>query len=311
MIEKTYTNNLRGITCLSCVDTIMEHMFSYRGIIDVKVYYFKSSVEIEYDPSIITKEEIEKALKDIGYFVSDKKENNLFNELLTCFLIILFLFVLKYINLPMVPSLNNGTSLLFLFIVGLFTGTHCICMCSGIMLMAINNDDKYSLFKYQLGRLIMSTLLGFLFGLIGNVFVYSLKLKSMIYTFCGLLILFIGLCKWGIIPVFRKLEANIFKLCFKTNHLKINKAIIIGILNALLPCGMSSTMWIYSASLANPLLSTLTMFVWCLGTIVFMSLFSLTNKFFSSKNNIIFQRFSTIIMVTMGIRMLIKGIALI
>ncbi len=310
MIEEIYSNNLNGMTCLSCVDTIMDHMFSLRGIIDVKVSYFKSSFEIKYDPNIITKEEIEKALKDIGYSVSDKKENNLFNELLTCFLIILFLIILKYINLPMVPSLNNGASLLFLFIVGLLTGTHCICMCSGIMLMAINNDDKYSLFKYQLGRLIMSTTIGFLFGLIGNVFVYSLKLKSMIYTLCGLLILFFGLCKWGIIPVFRKLETNVFKLCFKAKHLKINKAIIIGMLNALLPCGMSSTMWIYSASLANPLLSALTMFVWCLGTVVFMSLFSLTNKFLSSKNNIIFQRFSTIIMVTMGIRMLIKGITL-
>ncbi len=182
-------------------------------------------------------------------------------------------------------------------------------MCSGIMFAVIGDNDKRALLKYQFGRLLMCTMLGVLFGSIGGVFTYSLKLKSFIYTFCGLFILFIGICKWGIIPCFRRFESNLPKLCpFKLNNsLKTNKAFIVGMLNALLPCGMSSMMWLYCTTCGSLFESGLSMFFWCLGTIVIMCIFSITNKLFNSRQNIIFRRFSTILMVTMGLRMLMNG----
>lgn len=312
MKEDTYNTFLKGMTCLSCVDIILNKMFSLKGIIDVDVSYFKSNIEIKYDPSVISREEIETALLNIGYPPTDKKENNLLYEIITIVLIVLFLFLLEFINLPKVPKVEKGASFLFLFLIGLLTGTHCICMCSGIMFAVINSNDKHALFKYQFGRLLMCTILGFLFGSIGDVFTYSLKLKSFIYTVCGLFILFIGICKWGIIPSFRRLEVAIPKLCpIKLNNkLKTNKAFMVGVLNALLPCGMSSMMWFYCTSCGSLLEGGLSMFFWCLGTIVIMSIFSITNKLFNSRQNIIFQRFSTILMVTMGLRMLVNGIKL-
>ncbi len=311
-MEDTYNTFLKGMTCLSCVDIILNKMFSLKGIINVDISYFKSSINIKYDPSIITKEEIETVLLNIGYPPSDKKENNLLYEIITIVLIILLLLILEFIKLPSVPKVEKGASILFLFLTGLLTGTHCICMCSGIMFAVIGDNDKRALLKYQFGRLLMCTILGLLFGSIGNVFAYSLKLKSFIYTVCGLFILFIGICKWGIIPSFRRLEATIPKLCpFKlNNYLKTNKAFIVGVLNALFPCGMSSIMWLYCATCGSVFESGLSMFFWCLGTIVIMCIFSITNKLFNSRQNIIFQRFSTILMVTMGLRMLVNGIKL-
>ena len=120
-----------------------------------------------------------------------------------------------------------------------------------------------------------------------------------------------GICKWGIIPYFRKIESLLPTLCpiSKNNLLKKNKSFLVGVLNGLLPCGASSMMWIYCASSGNAFKGALVMFVWCIGTIIVMNLFSYTNKLFN-KSNVYYQRFSTIIMVTTGIKMLINGLKL-
>ena len=68
-------------------------------------------------------------------------------------------------------------------------------------------------------------------------------------------------------------------------------------------------MCIYCASSGNAFKGALVMVTWCIGTIIVMNLFSYTNKLFN-KSNVYYSRFSTIIMVTMGIKMLINGLKL-
>ena len=311
-METIYKTYLSGMTCLSCEDLILERLYSLKGVIKVDVSYFRSFIEIKYDDSILSKEQINYQLSSIGYLVTDKKKNNFLLEIATILSIVFLMFCLIYINLPSIPSLKENATFLFVFLTGVITGTHCISMCSGIMFVVINNSsDKKSLLKYQTGRLLISTLLGTLFGMIGDVFIYSLKLKSMIYTLCGLIILFMGICKWGIVPYFRKIESMLPTLCpiSKNNLLKKNKSFLVGVLNGLLPCGASSMMWIYCASSGNAFKGALVMFVWCIGTIIVMNLFSYTNKLFN-KSNVYYSRFSTIMMVTMGIKMLINGLKL-
>ncbi len=309
-MDKLYESYIKGMTCLSCEDIIMQDLYSLKGVIKVDISYWKSTIQIQYDPTILSKEKIEEYLIRIGYPASKTKENNIFIELVTFILASIVFIFLQYIQLPDIPQLRENMSLLFIFIIGLFTGTHCICMCGGIMLSVMVSSNKRAFVEYQLGRITISMILGLLFSSIGKVLVYSIKLKSMIYVIAGVIVVFIGICRWGIIPAFRRLELLLPKLCnIKTKSIFNTKyAFVVGILNGLLPCSASSTMWIYCTTLDSIVYGALIMLVWCLGTIVIMTVFAKTCNIFSPKKNILLQRISTIIMLSLGLKMLINGI---
>ena len=90
-----------------------------------------------------------------------------------------------------VPAAESGAGVGALFIIGVLTGVHCIGMCGGIML------SQRSALLYNGGRLLSYTVMGALFGAIGRIFSYDAELKSMLFTVCGLLVVFIGLRMWG------------------------------------------------------------------------------------------------------------------
>ncbi len=307
-MDELYQSYLKGMTCLSCEDIIVQYLYSLRGVIKVDISYWKSSIQIQYDSTILSKEEIENYLLKIGYPASDHKDNNVLIELFTFVLIGLVFILFNFIKLPDIPKLENNMSLLFIFVIGLFTGTHCICMCGGIMLSVLVSSNKRAFLEYQLGRITISMLLGMLFSTLGKVLVYSLKLKSMIYVIAGLLVVLIGLSKWGIIPELRKIESLLPKLCNIKSIFKIKYAFVVGIFNGLLPCSASSAMWIYCTTCSSIMHGALVMLVWCLGTIVVMSIFALTSIILSPRKNIILQRLSIIFMLALGLKMLMNGI---
>ncbi len=309
-MDEVYQSYIKGMTCLSCEDIILQNLYSLKGVIKVDLSYWKSSIQITYDQTLLSKEEIEEFLNKIGYPASEKKENNLLLELCTFILIgIAFLF-LKYVHLPAIPELKNNASILLVFIVGLFTGTHCICMCGGIMLSVMVSTNKKAFLEYQLGRITISMVLGLLFSAMGKALIYSIKIKSMIYVIAGILVLFIGICRWGIIPLFRQIESLLPKICHFNNKSILNNkyAFVVGILNGLLPCSASSVMWAYCTTLNSILNGMITMLVWCLGTTIFMTIFALTSNFMTPKKNLILQRLSTIFMLALGLKMLLNGI---
>ena len=67
-------------------------------------------------------------------------------------------------------------------------------------------------------------------------------------------------------------------------------------------------MWAYCTTLNSIVSGVIAMLVWCLGTIVIMSIFALTSSFISPKRNIFLQRLSTICMLALGLKMFMNGI---
>lgn len=309
------------MTCRPCEDTILEALLAMRGVLSAEVSYWKASVQVTFDPEIVSEEAIREKLAKIGYPPCDTASGGKKTELLTGAAVLLLVFLMPHLALPDIPQVKAGANLAFLFLVGLVTGTHCICMCGGIMLSQTSGTDlrtekrtsRSPFALYQCGRLSVSVLLGILFGAMGTVFTYNLKLKSMIYTLCGAAVVFIGLCMWGIFPGLRHIQAQIPAVCRMPSDLRKaanGKPFLVGALNAFMPCAASGTMWMYAASTGNALQGGLAMLVWCLGTIPVMGVFSLVGKLFSPKSMVWFQRFCMVLMLTMGFRMAWNGICL-
>ena len=321
MRTASFSTYVSGMTCRPCEDTILETLLAMRGILNADVSYWKASVQVTFDPEIVSEESIREKMVKIGYPPSDTAPGGKKTELLTGAAVLLLFFLMPHLTLPDIPQVKVGANLAFLFLVGLVTGTHCICMCGGIMLSQtsgadLRTENRASLNPfalYQCGRLSVSVLLGILFGAVGMVFTYNLKLKSMIYTLCGAAVVFVGLCMWGIFPGLRRIQAQISAVCRIPSNLRQaakGKPFLVGALNALMPCAASSTMWIYAASTGSALHGGFAMLVWCLGTIPILGVFSLVGRLFSPKSMVWFQRFCMVLMLSMGLRMTWNGICL-
>ena len=318
----SFSTHVNGMTCRPCEDSILEALLPVRGVLNAEVSYWNASVQITYDPEIVSEQSLRDVLEHTGYPPCDTVSGGRKIELLTGAAALLLFLLIPRLLLPAIPQVKAGADLAFLFMVGLATGTHCICMCGGIMLSQTASSDLRekshssgrAFALYQAGRLFASVLLGMLFGSIGVVFSYSIRLKSMIYTFCGAAILFIGLCTWGIFPALRRIQVQLPTICRIPSGFRRKakgRPFLVGILNALLPCAASGTMWLYAAASESALHGGIAMLVWCLGTVPAMGLFSWIGNFVPRKGAVWFQRLSMVLMLAMGLRMTWNGLSLI
>ena len=210
--------------------------------------------------------------------------------------ICLYFMIPAVTGLVKVPAAESGAGVGALFIIGVLTGVHCIGMCGGIML------SQRSALLYNGGRLLSYTVMGALFGTIGRIFSYDAELKSMLFTVFGLLVVLIGLRMWGV-PILRRLSPVPAKLCrFK------GKALAVGLLTGLMPCGALSSMWIFAASSGSWKSGTAAMLAFGLGTCVFMLAFGLFGVFIPKKYNKILVKCSTVLIVAVGLILMTKGI---
>jgi len=65
-MEKAYFKVV-GMYCISCKSVVEKQLKNESGIRRIDVYYMTDSVVVEFDPSIITKEEIKDRLEKSGY----------------------------------------------------------------------------------------------------------------------------------------------------------------------------------------------------------------------------------------------------
>ena len=134
------------------------------------------------------------------------------------------------------------------------------------------------------------------------MFSYDAELKSMLFTVCGLLVVLIGLRMWGV-PILRQLSPVPAKPCrFK------GKALAVGLLTGLMPCGALSSMWMFAASSGSWKSGAAAMLAFGLGTCVFMLAFGLFGVFIPKKYNKYLVKCSTVLIVTLGLILMTKGI---
>jgi len=65
--------SIRGMSCPACGLSVDYSLKTLKGILHYKVDFREGNARISYDPRIIQKEKIEKALKSTGYTITEKK----------------------------------------------------------------------------------------------------------------------------------------------------------------------------------------------------------------------------------------------
>jgi copper chaperone len=65
-MEKAYFKVV-DMYCISCISIVEKQLKNENGIKAIEVDYMTDSVVIEFDPSVITKEEIKNRLEKSGY----------------------------------------------------------------------------------------------------------------------------------------------------------------------------------------------------------------------------------------------------
>ncbi|WBW95008.1 urease accessory protein UreH domain-containing protein [Oceanirhabdus sp. W0125-5] len=315
MSVKRQIFKVQGMHCSSCEILIESDVRQVEGVINAKASYRNSSVSVEYNSEICTCTLIEEAIIKSGYEIASPHSKNLdFKNIIGILAIAAIIIILgKYSgSFNMESKLQQGSALIVLFIVGLFTSLHCVGMCGGIMLsQSISSIKKNKLVPltpallYNLGRVISYTILGGVVGAIGSIFSISLYAKSAITIFAGLFMIIMGFNLAGF-KIFRKLHIKLpWSIC--SSNKKTKAPFIVGILNGFMPCGPLQTMQLYALGTGSAIKGALSMFAFSLGTVPLMLSFGIAvtmlNKSYSRK----ILKLSGVLVIILGFIMINRG----
>lgn len=323
MTATTETIRVQGMICRQCEDVVSATLLHTRGVIDAKASYWKSSVDITYDPDLVTEPELEKALEHSGYPVGGGGVSGVVTDLICAAAVVFLVLAIMALKGTVIPKARAGMSLGYIFVLGLITSTHCLGMCGGILLSQTTDASNlagaaakrskrgiWASLAYNGGRVASYTLVGAIFGAFGAVISYTMTVKSMVFTITGILVAVIGIQMWGIIPGLRRLSPDLPSFCQlpekQKKHL-YGKPLIIGLLTGIMPCGTMSAMWMYAMSTGSAGAGAVSMLLFSLGTVPLMFLFGAINAFIPQRYIKYMLKASAVMVLALGISMLISG----
>ena len=206
----------------------------------------------------------------------------------------------------MIPTINNNITYGMLFITGLLTSIHCISMCGAINLMTtFNRENKVNLKRpilYNLGRLISYTFLGGIVGLIGSIISVNEIVNGLIIIIASVIMLLMSLNMLNIIKF--KLP-NFIKL---KNSIKTSSSFMVGLLNGFMPCGPLQAMQVYALSTGSFIKGSLSMFLFCLGTIPLMLGVGFIFNIVKERKRIILNKIASVLILLLSLAMLFRGL---
>jgi sulfite exporter TauE/SafE/copper chaperone CopZ len=292
---------ITGMHCKSCEILIERELNDIKGIQDTKASL--KDGKVTFNSKLEKKnliKEINSRINDKGYTVDQesKEEKVNISNLLLAFIIsstILLLFIaLQKLG---IADIINATELTYpvVFLIGIVASlSSCMAVVGGLVLSISSTYSKSGskvlpLTLFHISRLLSFLILGGLLGLIGSM----LELTPMFY-FVMSTIVFIVMIILGLnlldIPFFKRFNLTLPKAfsnsILKTEGVKnIFAPVLLGFLTFFLPCGFTQSMQITAIAYADILKSSLTMFVFALGTFPVLALISFSSTKLSKGAN--------------------------
>lgn len=324
-----------GMTCVHCQETIGGALAETRGVLRADVSYSTGTAVISYDADVVSEDDLEKVVEDLGYRIATEDEEKVRPRQIVFPLLITAVIVGLYALLQGTGILNSlapdaladsGMGYGMLFVIGLVTSVHCVAMCGGINLSQCIPKSEERVEKgvraflpallYNLGRVISYTLIGLVLGCIGlaagggsSVGIPAV-VQGILKIVAGVLMIVMGVNMLGIIPVLRKLNPTLPK--FLTRKIGKKRAasaspLIVGLLNGIMPCGPLQSMWLVALASGSPLGGALSMFLFSLGTVPLMlGLGSVVAKL-GQKFTKTVMTVGSVLVVVLGLAMLTQG----
>jgi sulfite exporter TauE/SafE len=160
---------------------------------------------------------------------------------------------------------------------------HCIGMCGGIVVAysstKIDQQTSYlqqtsAHLAYNFGRVTTYTILGAVFGYVGQVVAFTPTTKGVLFVLTGILMILAGLSLIGNLKFLNSAEWSVSKYAWYQNSFRAlmsNKSYLsfylLGLLNGIIPCGLVYSFAIFAASTADPISGALVMATFGLATI--------------------------------------------
>lgn len=179
--------------------------------------------------------------------------------------------------------MNSALSLLPLFLLGFFSGGHCIGMCGGlssafVLQLPAGYRRLSMLLLLNAGRLGSYILIGTVLGSLGYLGVsldQTRSVQNLLFVAAHVLLLFLGLYLAGLSQVVRKIESMGLPVWKRLNPVlnrllpirTLFSAFLAGLLWGWLPCGLVYSASLYALGSGNPVSGGLMMAAFGLGTL--------------------------------------------
>jgi sulfite exporter TauE/SafE len=216
------------------------------------------------------------------------------------------------------PTLSRDMSLGLLFVVGLFTGFHCVGMCGALVLsyttkLAGAGRPSYAIhLLYGAGKTLSYTAIGAVFGWLGSVVAFTPLLRGAIGIAAGIFLVLFGLGMLNLLPGLKdfRFRTPPFLLRFiGAQSRKYGNPFVIGLLNGLMIlCGPLQAMYIMAAGSGSALRGATMLFFFGLGTLPMMMGFGVFAGLVSRQMTPKLIRASAVIVVALGAVMLNRGL---
>lgn len=309
MMKLTFV--IEGMSCTSCKHTIEKHLKKQLGIKKVGVNYQEKRLNISFDESVISVEDLKLQVEALGYQLRTEKESRQDKQLIVIAIILIGIiyFLLERVT-PDFSSLltsNQNLGYIVLFIIGITTSFHCVSMCGSLALSQVihhENQVKRNIL-YNLARIISYTLLGGVIGLLGGFVTTDIPFFNLMPIILGIIMILMGLNKFELM---KGLKLPTFKLGRYKSKFQHQGPFILGLANGLMPCGPLQLMQLYALGLGTFTQGALAMFFFSLGTVPLMlGLGLFLNKLSAFSRSFVFK-LGAILIIFLGFNMTVNGL---
>lgn len=326
-IQTTVT--VDGMHCTSCESRIEAALAQIPGVVEARADYVKSQVMIAYDPGLVDLNKIAATIEKLGYFLNDPGNIKASDKLtktqwlgIGILILALYLVMNKTDGLGFLPEINQNMGYGILFVVGLLTSIHCLGMCGGINLSQCTGYKIESLeqrktaaiqpsFLYNAGRVMSYTLIGGLAGALGSVVTFSGTARGSVAIIAGIFMAVMGLNMLNVVPGLRRFNLLMPKqLGDFINTNKQRGPFFVGLINGLMPCGPLQAMQLYALGTGSFVVGAASMLVFSLGTVPLMFGLGAVTSFLSGRFRQRMLQVSGVLVITLGILMLSRGLNL-
>ena len=294
--------SVEGMTCSSCEQKVSSTLKRLPGVKTVSASYQTGFVYLQ-GTTLPNDKILEEAISPLGYHVVNPSFPWKFVVLLSGGLLVYFMVSMVYGRLLFDPT-QQTFSFGLVIVYGLVSSLHCIGMCGSIAMGSVLQrkgiKPMSGMWSYQIGRLISYTLSGLILGALGEVFTISSSVKNFLLLIAGLWMLTLALQMSGLLRI--KLPS----LSFKTKN-KPYGSFIVGLLNALMPCGSLQTMQIVALTTTNMWMGGAVMLIFGLMTapsLVMMQWFAA--RLSAIKGNTV-KMISALIVAVMGFQIVLQS----
>ena len=235
-------------------------------------------------------------------------------------LLVLLALMMKIYGTLQIPEIGANMSYGIIFIIGLFTGFHCIAMCGGFVVSyaaknsAKGKDDNTQHLAYGAGKVISYTVIGALFGLLGSVIAFTTSLRATIGIVAGLFLILFGLNSLNIFPFLRRFQLRMpafISARINAEESKHTSPFVVGLLNGLMiACGPLQAMYVFAAGTGNLIEGAKIMFIFGLGTLPLLLGFGVFASKISAKTTHNIIKYSGILVIILGLIMLNRALIL-